>query len=83
MATKICDYCDKEIGSDEKVCPACKVDFEESEAEVGVVSRALTVIEKRKAKEQAEKDRLAAEEEAKKPKKKKSIFQSLSKGVTK
>lgn len=49
--TKKCEVCEAEIGSTETVCPACKADFAELEAEVQVVTRAQTVLAKRKAKE--------------------------------
>lgn len=83
METKICDSCDQEIASTETVCPRCKLDFEESEQEVGVVSRAMTIIEKRKAREKAAADKAAADEAEKNPPKRKSLFSSLAKGVKK
>lgn len=71
MSTKICEYCDQEIGENEKKCPKCNVDFEETEEIVSTVGRALTVIEKRRAKEAEAKKKAEAEEAAKNPPKKK------------
>ncbi len=80
--TKVCDWCDQEIGATETKCPKCGVIFEESEAEVAVISRGLTVIEKRKARDKAKADAdaatAAAEEEKKRPKKKPHFLASLN-----
>lgn len=48
MATKICPNCDATIGETETKCPACAVELEELENEIGAVSRALGILEKRK-----------------------------------
>jgi hypothetical protein len=78
--TKKCEVCDQEIGASEKTCPKCGVEFETLEEEVNVVSRAMTVAEKRrKAKEDAERPPEPPAPPA--PPKKKSIFTSLSKGT--
>jgi len=63
--TKICDGCDQEIGATEEKCPKCGVQFDELEAEVTAVSRCLTVIEKRKARDKAVADKAAADAAAK------------------
>jgi predicted amidophosphoribosyltransferase len=76
--TKICDNCDQEIGATETKCPKCGIEFEELEAEVGAVSRCLTVIEKRKAREKTAADKKAAEEAAKNPPPKKHFLASLN-----
>jgi hypothetical protein len=84
--TKICDWCDQEIGANETKCPKCQTEFEEAEQEIGVVSRALTAIEKRKAREKAKADaeaEAARVEEEKKHPKKKSIFKSLGRTLNK
>lgn len=46
--TKKCEVCDAEIGKSETACPACKINFEELEGEVTVVTRAQVVADKRK-----------------------------------
>jgi septal ring factor EnvC (AmiA/AmiB activator) len=87
--TKKCDVCDQEIGASETKCPKCGVEFEVLEEEIGVVTRAMTVSEKRKAreKEKADKEEAARKEkeekEHPKPPEKKSIFRSLGKAVKK
>lgn len=53
---KTCDYCDQEIGANEAKCPKCGVVFEDEDELVSTVGRALSVIEKRKAREKAAKD---------------------------
>ncbi len=76
--TKKCEVCDQEIGSTEVKCPKCGVEFETLEEEVTVVTRAMTIAEKRKkAKadaEEAERLKNALPE----PPKKKSILASLN-----
>lgn len=76
--TKVCEVCDQEIGATETKCPKCGTEFEELESEVGAVSRCLTVIEKRKAREA----KAAAEKEAREHPpalpKKKSFLASLN-----
>lgn len=78
--TKTCEVCEATVGKTEVKCPACGVEFEALEEEVGIVTRAMTVAEKRrKAKE-------ATPEPAPTPQpqpitdepKKKSIFRSLA-----
>lgn len=76
--TKVCDYCDQEIGISETKCPKCGIEFEEAEATVSAVSSALTVIEKRKAREKAKKEKELADEIAKNPPTKKSVFSGLA-----
>lgn len=47
---RICEICEKEIGENDKVCPACGTDFAALEEEISVVTRAQTIAEKRKKK---------------------------------
>lgn len=52
--TKICESCDAEIGASETKCPKCGIIFEELEEAVSAVERAQSVLEKRRAKKEAE-----------------------------
>lgn len=56
MAARFCEVCEKEIGEHDKVCPSCGTDLEGLEEEVSVVTRAMSVAEKRKKKKEAEEE---------------------------
>ena len=74
--TKTCEVCEAKVGVTEIKCPACGVEFEALEEEVGIVMRAMTVAEKRrKAKEATDTPPMPTPES---PKKKTSIFRSIS-----
>jgi len=81
--TKICEGCDQEIGSNETKCPKCGVVFADLDEEVQVVTRAMTIAEKRrKASLPPEPIPEPAPEPTLTPKKR-SVFKSLSKAVMK
>jgi uncharacterized Zn finger protein (UPF0148 family) len=79
-ATKQCEACDQEIGASETTCPKCGVVFEDLEGEVAVVTRAMTVAEKRKKKAEAEAEAERLRNEPPAPPKKKSFLRSLNRG---
>lgn len=54
VESKVCEACEAKVGKDDKVCPACGVDFEELEEAVSVVDRANKVLAKRNIKPQPE-----------------------------
>jgi len=70
--TKVCDDCDSVIAADAKVCPACGMDFEETEETIKALDHAEKVRAKRKARSQKE-----PEKKVETPNQPESVFRKL------
>ncbi len=71
--TRKCYDCDAEIGANEKICPKCKANLEDTDQEDGVIEKALARLKKKRKTPPT-----PPTPDPPPPAKKKSVFSSLN-----